>query len=64
VVDFAFGDWAILAYVWSLGFVSASLHTETHSETPEGGGSMGAFICSLIQTSKKSRFASLLHGLW
>jgi hypothetical protein len=51
VVDLALGDWASLANVWSLGRVTASLQTETHAETPEGG-SIGAFICSLISTSK------------
>jgi hypothetical protein len=60
VVDLALGDWLILAKVWSLGRVMASLQTETHSETPEGGGSMGAFAGSFISSSK-GWFFSLLH---
>jgi hypothetical protein len=52
VVDLAFGIWAILANVVSLGRRMASLQTETHSETPDGGGSMGALVGSFISTSK------------
>src|SRR5215208_2449953 len=53
VVDLALGDCAILAKVSSLGRVMASLQTETHCETPEGGGSMGVFGCSFIASSKE-----------
>jgi hypothetical protein len=30
----------------------ASRQTENHSETPEGGGSIGALVGSFIQSSK------------
>jgi hypothetical protein len=53
VVVLAFGDCAILANVWSLGRVIASLQTATHSDTPEGGGNIGAFVGSFIHSSKK-----------
>jgi hypothetical protein len=53
VADLAFGDWEILAYVCSLGRVRASLQTETHSDTPEGGGNIGVFVGSFIHSSKK-----------
>jgi hypothetical protein len=56
VVDFAFGDWEILAKVCSLGRVIASLQTEIHSETPDGGGNIGAFVGSFISTSKRLGF--------
>src|SRR5215211_7355583 len=62
VVSLALGDWASLAKVCSLGRVSASLQTENHSETPEGGGSIGALVGSFISSSKWLVF-SLLHEI-
>src|SRR5512133_567335 len=44
VVNFAFGDCARLKNVCSLGLVRASPQTETQSETPPGGGTIGVFI--------------------
>lgn len=52
VVDFACGDCAILAKVCSLGRITASRQVDNHAERPEGGGNIGAFICSLITASK------------
>jgi hypothetical protein len=46
----------MFAKVWSLGRVMASRQTEIHSETPDGGGSIGAFVGWFISTSKRLRF--------
>jgi hypothetical protein len=55
------GDRAIPEKVCSLGFVTASIQTETQPETPEADGCDGCmelFICSFISASKK---IDLLH---